>query len=63
MLRTAIVNGSNANLDRFHNSALADPVGAVAYVESEWQPEKVRSRYDWLFEYDAARVPLDAAFA
>ncbi|MGX1306452.1 salicylate hydroxylase [Amorphus suaedae] len=60
---TAIVNGSNANLDRFHNSALADPVRAIEYVESEWQPEKVRSRYDWLFEYDATRVPLDAAFA
>lgn len=58
---TAIVNGSNANLDRFHNAALADPVGAVEYVEREWQPEKVRSRYDWLFEYDAMTVPLPEA--
>jgi len=60
---TAIVNGSTANLDRFHNAALADPVGAVDYVEREWQPDKVRSRYDWLFEYDAMRVPLVPAFA
>lgn len=58
---TAIVNGSNANLDRFHNAALADPAGAIEYVESEWQPEKVRSRYDWLFEYDAMTVPLPEA--
>lgn len=55
---TAIVNGSNANLDRFHNQALADPITAVEYVEREWQPEKVRVRYDWLFEYDANTVPL-----
>lgn len=52
---TAIVRGSTANLDRFHNRALADPVKAADYVESEWQPEKVRVRYDWLFEYDAMR--------
>lgn len=58
---TAIVNGSTANLDRFHNRALADPVRAVEYVESEWQPEKVRIRYDWLFEYDATNVPLQMA--
>lgn len=56
---TAIVKGSNANLDRFHNKALADPQGAVDYVEREWQPEKVRVRYDWLFEYDATTVPLE----
>jgi len=27
-------------------------------VSSEWAPEKVRRRYDWLFEYDAWTVPL-----
>jgi glutathione S-transferase len=31
---------------------LADHAVAVRYVETEWQPEKVRQRYDWLFEYD-----------
>lgn len=58
---TAIVNGSNANLDRFHNQALADPVKAVEYVEREWKPEQVRIRYDWLFEYDATTVPVSEA--
>ncbi|PCI04113.1 MAG: monooxygenase [Hyphomicrobiales bacterium] len=58
---TAIVNGSSANLHRFHNEALADPVQAAEYVESEWQPEKVRVRYDWLFEYDANTVALSEA--
>lgn len=56
----AIVLGSEANLGRFHNRALADPVTAVDYVEREWEPEKVRKRYDWLFEYDATRLPIPA---
>jgi len=52
---TAIVKASSANLDRFHNRALGDPVSAIEYVEREWQPEQVRKRYDWLFKYDAMR--------
>ncbi len=55
---TAIVRGSFANLDRFHNAALADPEQAIAYVDREWEPEKVRSRYDWLFEYDATKLAV-----
>ena len=54
----AIVRGSTANLTRFHNPALADPVEGAAYVTREWDPEKVRTRYDWLFEYDATRVGI-----
>lgn len=57
---SAIVRGSEANLARFHNQALADPDQAVAYVEREWQPDKVRKRYDWLFEYDATRLQISA---
>ena len=53
---TAIVNGSAANTGRFHNPALSDPEQAIAYVEREWAPEKVRQRYDWLFSYDATTV-------
>jgi salicylate hydroxylase len=55
---TAVVRGSAANLKRFHNAALADPGLAAEYVEREWEPEKVRRRYDWLFEYDATRLSL-----
>lgn len=54
----AIVRGSSENTKRFHNPALGDPVGAAAYVEREFQPEKVKQRYDWLYEYDAMTVPL-----
>jgi salicylate hydroxylase len=57
--RTArIVNGSQENAGRFHNPQLADPERAVAYVDREWQPERVRRRYDWLFEYDPLTTPL-----
>lgn len=58
---TRIVNGSAANTTRFHNPVLADPVGAVEYVEREWQPDKVRLRYDWLFEYDPTEQQFLAA--
>ena len=57
---TAIVLGSAANAKRFHNPALADPAAAANYVDVEWAPEKVRTRYDWLFEYDATEVSLEA---
>ena len=57
--RTAdIVNRSRDNAQRFHNPQLADDAVAVAYVDREWQPESVRRRYDWLFEYDPLSVPL-----
>ena len=54
----AIVRGSFANLGRFHNADLADPELAVKYVDREWEPEKVRRRYDWLFEYDATKIAI-----
>ncbi|HEU5297134.1 MAG TPA: FAD-dependent monooxygenase [Burkholderiaceae bacterium] len=55
---TRIVQGAADNAHRFHNRQLADPDSAVAYVDREWAPERVRQRYDWLFEYDALRLSL-----
>lgn len=57
--RTArAIRGSNENAERFHNSQLADPAVAQRYVDTEWQPDRVRVRYDWLFTYDATTVAV-----
>ncbi|QFZ85089.1 NAD(P)-binding protein [Variovorax paradoxus] len=55
---SAIVRGSNDNASRFHNPKLADPEGAAQYIEDQWAPEKVRQRYQWLFEYKVDEVPV-----
>lgn len=54
----AIVRGSSDNAKRFHNPALGDAAGAAAYVDREFQPEKVAQRYDWLYEYNALTVAI-----
>jgi len=53
-----VVAGSADNLQRFHHPRLADPADAPRYVEEEWAARRVRDRYDWIFDYDAATVPL-----
>ncbi|MEW6449805.1 MAG: FAD-dependent monooxygenase [Pseudomonadota bacterium] len=53
-----VVEGSAENGRRFHNPDLANAEGAEAYVTREWQPDKVRARYDWLFTYDATAVEV-----
>jgi salicylate hydroxylase len=52
------VAGSTENAKRFHNPDLAHAAGAEAYVTREWQEDKVKARYEWLFTYDATGVPI-----
>ncbi len=47
------VAASIDNTKRFHNPELASAAGAEAYVTREWQEDKVKARYEWLFTYDA----------
>ncbi|WP_397474560.1 FAD-dependent monooxygenase [Pusillimonas sp.] len=53
-----VVRGSNENAARFHNPKLAAPESAEKYIENEWSPDKVRQRYQWLFEYKVDEVDI-----
>ncbi len=53
-----LVRAANDNATRFHNPALGNAQGAARYVDSEWQEEKVKQRYDWVFEYDPVRAAI-----
>ena len=56
---TRIVQGAADNTHRFHNPLLADSASAASYIDREWEPTRVRLRYDWLFEHDVTRLSLD----
>jgi salicylate hydroxylase len=53
-----VVRGSAANATRFHNPQLAHAEGAAAYVDREWSEERVKERYNWLFEYNVDTVEV-----
>jgi salicylate hydroxylase len=52
------VEGSAANIGRFHHPALADPAKARDYVAREWAGQNVADRYEWLFRYDVTTAAL-----
>jgi hypothetical protein len=56
--RRAIVFGSATNARRSHKPALADPVGAKAYIDREWSRAAITSRYEWLFTYDVLSAEI-----
>ena len=55
---TRTVEGSAANMHRFHNRALADPVEGKRFIDREWTSQRIADRYEWLFSYDAETVPI-----
>ena len=52
------VEGSAANIQRFHHPALADPAQARDYVNREWAGQRISDRYEWLFRYDVTSTPI-----
>jgi len=52
------VEGSAANIGRFHHPALADPAQARDYVAREWAGQNVAERYEWLFRYDVTKEKI-----
>jgi salicylate hydroxylase len=56
---TRIVEASTEMARTFHNPALARMDTAEKYIAEQWHPDKVRSRYDWIYGYDASTVRLD----
>ena len=52
------VEGSAANIHRFHNRVLADPEEGRRFVDREWASQRIADRYEWLFRYDAGTVEL-----
>ena len=55
---TRLVLQSSQQSKRIHDPVLGDAEKAVGYIEANWDPEKVKGRYDWIFDYDAATVPV-----
>ena len=55
-----LVRAANDNARRFHNPVLGSLQGAKTYVEREWQENKVKQRYDWVFSYDPTTTPVGA---
>jgi salicylate hydroxylase len=55
---TDVVTRSGNMAATFHNDALADSESGAAYISRQWDPERIRNRYDTIYFYDAISVPL-----
>src|SRR6478672_11818660 len=42
----------------FHNDVMADSERGAAYISQQWEPERIRNRYDGIYFFDAASVSI-----
>jgi salicylate hydroxylase len=55
---TDIVNRSAHMAKTFHNDALSNPGAGENYIAANWDPAKIRTRYDTIYKYDATTVDI-----
>jgi salicylate hydroxylase len=55
---TNIVQRSANMAATFHNDALSDPDAGANYISSNWHPDKIRTRYDTIYHYNALSVEI-----
>lgn len=55
---TNVVQRSAGMAATFHNDALSDSEAGASYISTNWHPDKIRTRYDTIYMYDAARVSI-----
>src|SRR4051812_16602506 len=55
---TNVVQRSAGMAATFHNDALSAPETGASYISSNWHPDKLRTRYDTIYMYDAINVPI-----
>lgn len=53
-----IVVQSAESSRHFHNPALGEANAARAFIDRNWEPQRVEARYDWLYAYDATAVAV-----
>ena len=53
---TSACDSGLAYVTVFEAACCCDAAGAAAYVNTEWHPDKIRARYDWIYQYDANSV-------
>jgi salicylate hydroxylase len=55
---TDIVRRSAGMAETFHNDKLRDSKEGADYISSQWNPEKIRTRYDNIYHYNALTVEI-----
>jgi salicylate hydroxylase len=53
------VVAADRNREVFHNEQLMVPADAQRYADTQWNEEKVRERYHWLFSFDPVNCPIE----